>query len=144
MYSCQTLKRKCQPHDTDIQIFPSNSTPMQSVLPGKCMSKMTERAKLALEEQCKTSKKRKNGGQITEAVPKKVRSDPQTGTNNDTSIPSSPAPVVNRSHSPTVEDVDDDDEVSMQMGKSSAMTQSPEPESDDDKLSMSICNVVTS
>ena len=117
---------------------------MQSILTGKRMSKMTERAKLALEDQRESSKKRKNGNQITEAVPKKVHSDPQTGTNNDTSIPSSPAPVVNRSHSPTVEDVDDDDEVSMQMGKSSAMTQSPEPESDDDKLSMSICNVVTS
>ena len=69
------------------------------------MPKLPERAKAALEEQHNNSKKRKQADQSTEAVPKKVRLVPQTGTTRDSSVPSSPASAVNKSHWATVEDV---------------------------------------
>jgi len=104
LYSCQSLKRNCKPHDR----HPSSSPPMQSDPPGKWMLKMTKRAKAALEEQYENSKKHKKGNQTTEAVPKKVCSDPQTGNASNSSVPSSPVPAANKSHQPMVEDVDDE------------------------------------
>ena len=72
------------------------------------MSKLSERAKAALEEQHNNSKKRKQADQSTEVVAKKVCSVPQTGTTRNSSVPSSPASAVNESHWATVEDVVDE------------------------------------
>ena len=131
---------------------------MQSVPPGKRMSKLTERAKAALDEQRETLTKRKASDQTTvDVVPKRVCSDPQTGTTDNSSTSSLRAPTMNKARQPTVEDVDDeDDEFQRERRPSPATrttskshkatvedddeetTQSPERESDDDELSVSI------
>ena len=98
------------------------------------MLKMTERAKAALEEQCENSNKHKKDNQNTEAVLKKVHSDPQTCSTRNSPMPLSPASSGNKSQQPTVEDVDDEiDEV--KRGQSIATAQSPELKSNDDVLS---------
>ena len=122
------------------------------------MSKLTERAKAALDEQRETLTKRKASDQTTvDAVPKRVCSDPQTGTTDNSSTSSLRAPTMNKAHQPTVEDVDDEDNefqrerrpspATRTMSKSrkatvedddEETTQSPERESDDDELSVSI------
>ena len=95
------------------------------VPPGKRMPKLSERAKAALEEQHDNSKKRKQADQSTEAVPKKVCSVLQTGTTRDSSVPSSPASAVNKSHRATVEDVVDEyDELQRVRERSAPTTQS--------------------
>ena len=109
VYRSETLKEKANPNPN---IHPSSPPMAQSIPSGKCMSKLTERAKAALEEQHKTSKKCKKDDQNTEAVPKKVCSDPQTDITSNGSLPSSPAPSMNKGQQPTVADMDDEyDEV---------------------------------
>ena len=89
------------------------------------MPKLSERAKAALEEQHDNSKKCKQADQSTEAVPKKVRSVLQAGTTRDSSVPSSPASAVNKSHQATVEDVVDEyDELQRERERSMPTTQS--------------------
>ena len=122
------------------------------------MSKLTERAKAALDEQCETLTKRKASDQTTvDVVPKRVRSDPQTGTTDNSSASSLCAPTMNKACQPTVKDVDDEDDKFQRERRPSPATcttskshkatvedddeettQSPERESDDDELSVSI------
>ena len=89
------------------------------------MSKLSKRAKAALEEQQNNSKKHKQADQSTEAVPKKMCSVLQTGTTRNSSVPLSPASAVNKSHWATVEDVVDEyDELQREREQSMPMTQS--------------------
>ena len=92
-----------------------------------------------------------------DAVPKQVRSDPQTGTTDNSSASLLHAPTMNKARQPTVEDVDDKDDEFQRERRPSPATcttskshkatvvdddeetmQSPECESDDDELSVFI------
>ena len=85
------------------------------------MLKMTERAKAALEEQQENPKKRKKGTQSAQVVPKRVRSELQTGNS---SSPSSPVSATNNSRQATVKDTDDEyDTLHRERVRGTAVTQ---------------------